>query len=168
MESKKPARSGTRARQATLAVAMITSACWSANAVARTQSEADCGARASLESITIADPVESLVLVPVDHVPTETDVSDIEAIHLQKATGDTGTPLLNLTPHVNNTLREVFGGDTEEVDETTINEVSSSPVAEHDDVKNLSELVDESTTDEAPGEDDDLALLRRQMYRIDI
>ncbi len=166
MDSKNAVSNGTRVRQATIAATLVITACWSAGALGRTQPEADCAADANL--YTLSDPADSLVLVPVDHVPTMTDVSDIEAIHLEQATGDTGTPLLNLAPRVNDTLREVFADDGVQDAPSRQSDVSSSPVAEHEEVKNLSELADETSSTDAASEEDDLPLLQRQMYRIDI
>lgn len=166
MESDKAVRNGTRVRQATIAAALVATACWSPVALGRTQPDTDCAAGASLDALS--DPAESLVLVPVDHVPTVADVSKIESIHLEKATSDTGTPLLNLAPRVNDTLREVFDGDSAQGGPSQQPDVSSSPVADHEDVKNLSEITDEARSADDALEGADLPLLRRQMYRIDI
>ncbi len=166
MESKKAVSKGTRGRQATISAVLVATACWSAGALGRTQPDADCATGTGLDALS--DPVDSLVLAPVDHVPTITDIAEIEAIHLEKATGDTGTPLLNLTPQVSDTLREVFAGDSQQEAGSQPPEVSSSPVAEHEDIKNLSDMADEARSADTVPEEDDLPLLRRQMYRIDI
>jgi hypothetical protein len=166
VDVKKPARHGTRAAHTTLLITIAATACWSSAALARTQPDPDCGVDASPE--TLADPVESLILKRVDHVPVEQEVSELEAINLERATGDTGTPLLNLAPRFNDTLREVFGKEASQEDESEATDVATSPVAEYEDVKNLSELTEEATPIDSTTEEDHLPLLRRQMYRIDI
>ncbi len=163
MDSKKPVRAGTRASRTALAVAVTMTVCWSSGALGRTQPGPDCGVGAGLEEIRA--PAGTLVLTPVDHVPTETDTSELASVELDTATDDNVAPLLDLSPQINETSREIFD---EGSDDSRAQELTTSPIAESDEVKNLSELSDESTPVEATVEEDDLPLLRRQMYRIDI
>lgn len=164
MDSKTPVSTETRAARAALGVVIVATACWSSSALGRTQPGTDCGS--SLQAL--AAPIDTLVLTPVDHVPTEPGVSELDAINLEDATSDTGTPHLNLTPRVNDTLREIFDGDPDRSGDQAVQDVVTSPVAEFEDIENLSELPKNTSPVDSAVEDDDLPLLRRQMYRIDI
>ena len=98
-------------------------------------------------------------------MPTEPAVPELADIDLESVASDVGTPLLKLEPKVSEALREIFDAGQ---DEATIQEVATSPVADSDDIKNLSELNDDATPADSEVEEDELSLLRRQMYRIDI
>lgn len=163
MDSKKPGRTETRARRAALVAAAAATAIWSSGALGRTQPEGDCIPADTLQGLNA--PIESLILEPVDHVPTEAVVPEIADIDLESVTSDIGTPLLKLEPEVSKALRDVFDAGQ---DDLAIPEVATSPVADSDDVKNLSELNDDVTPADSEVEEDELSLLRRQMYRIDI
>jgi len=141
-------------------------AVWSSNALSRTQPAAECDEGTELQTLTA--PVESLVLTRVDHVPTEQDVSDLKSIDIEKVSRDTGTPLLDLAPRVNDALRGIFDDNGENLVDGTSLEISVAPIAESEDVPDLSELADDTAPDGASLEDSDLPLLERQMYRIDI
>ena len=152
-------------RTALVAVA-ATTAIWSGSALGRTQPGEECNPADTLEGLNA--PIEALIFKSVDHVPTTPDVSNISDINLEDATGDTGTPLLNLRPQVSEALREIFEADESTTNESVVPDVSTSTVADSDDVKNLSELNEEAAPIESALDEDELSLLRRQMYRIDI
>ena len=165
MDSKKPVRNGTRARRAALVAAAAATAIWSGGALGRTQTDGpDCDRNPAASLQALNPPIEVLVLKPVDHVPTDSDVSEISDIDLENVAGDTGTPLLKLEPQVSEALREIF--DAEQDAGTP--EIATSPVADYEDVKNLSELNEDAAPGDAEVEENELSLLRRQMYRIDI
>lgn len=163
MDSRKPVRGETRARRTALVAAAAATAIWSGNALGRTQPDADCNPADTLYGLNA--PVESLVIKPADHVPTVRDTAEIADIDFEKVTSDIGTPLLKLEPQVNEALQEIFDA---EQDDLAMPDVSTSPVADFDDVKSLSELNEKSAPADADVEQDELSLLRRQMYRIDI
>ena len=163
MDSRKPVSSETRARRAALVAAAAATAIWSGSALGRTQPDGDCIPADSLQGLNA--PIESLQLEPVDHVPTEPAVPELADIDLESVTGDIGTPLLKLEPKVSEALREIFEAGQ---DDSAIPELATSPVADSDDVMNLSELNDDATPVDSEVEEDELSLLRRQMYRIDI
>jgi len=166
VDVRKPVASRNRATPAALLIAFVVSVCWSGATLARTQPESESGVETSLDGI--AGPV-SLVVKTVDHVPVEQEVSDLEDINIERATGDTGTPLFNLTPRFNETLREVFGRDeADQEGDSQATDVATSPLAEYEDIKGPSELADDVAPVDSNTEEDDLPLLRRQMYRIDI
>jgi hypothetical protein len=67
-------------------------------------------------------------------------------------------------------LRDIFEATREtEVAQTATPEASSSPIAETEELPDISELPDNVSPVTTPGDEDiDLPLLQRQMYRIDI
>ena len=163
MDSKKPGRTETRAGRAALIAAAAATAIWSSSALGRTQPDGDCIPADTLQGLNV--PVEALVVEPVDHVPTDGVVPEVADIDLEHVTSDVGTPLLKLEPKVSKALREIFAAEQNDL---AIPEVSTSPVADSDEVRNLCELNDEATPADSDVEEDELSLLRRQMYRIDI
>lgn len=166
MDSKKPSGNEARVRRIALATVIALTAAWSSNALSRTQPAANCDTGHDLQNLTA--PVDTVILQRVDHVPIEQDGSDLQSMDIDRVSGDTSTPLLNLAPHVNETLQGIFEDDGSALLEETTLEIQVSPVAESEEIPDLSELPDDGVADGTVVEDSDLPLLERQMYRIDI
>lgn len=166
MDSKKPSGNEARIRRIALATVIALTAAWSGNALSRTQPATNCDAGHDLQDLTA--PVNNFVLKPVDHVPTEQGVSDLKSIDIDRVAGDTGTPLLNLAPHVNDTLQAIFEDDGSSLLEEASLEIQVAPIAESEEIPDLSELPDTDTPEGTSEKESDLPLLERQMYRIDI
>ena len=166
MDSKKPAGNETRVRRTALVTIIALTAAWSSTALSRTQPATGCDT--GNDPLNLPAPVDALVLNTVDHVPTEQDVSDVDSIDIKRVTSDNGAPILNLAPHVNATMHDVFDEDgAASVDEASL-EIPISPIAESEELPELSELPNTGTPDGVSAEESDLPLLERQMYRIDI
>jgi hypothetical protein len=169
VDLKKPSRAGTRPTPLAAVASMLAlAACWSSAAYSRTPNDADCDEVAkSLQSLDAAS--ETLTLTRVDHVPIPADSSRLAA-EPAAASGDHATPLLDLTPRAADALRDIFEATREtEVAQTATPEASSSPIAETEELPDISELPDNVSPVTTPGDEDiDLPLLQRQMYRIDI
>ncbi|MDH3439660.1 MAG: hypothetical protein OEM63_02825 [Gammaproteobacteria bacterium] len=166
MDSIKPSGNETRVRRTALVIGIALAAAWSGTALSRTQPAADCGAGSDL--LNLSAPVETLVLDTVDHVPTEPDVLDLDSIDIKGVTSDSGAPTLNLAPRFNDTMHDIFDEDSAaSVDDTSL-EIPVSPIAESEEIPDLSELPESGSADGVSTEESDLPLLERQMYRIDI
>jgi len=143
------------------------SACWSASAIGRTQTGTEC------ESVTrglqsLEAPVDTLSIERVDHVTIENEGSTADTVDIETVSGDTATPLLYLTPRVNNALRDIFVNGPEL--DTAGDQVKfpSSPIAETEEAADMSELTEDALPAIEVKEKIDLPLLQRQMYRTDI
>ncbi len=168
MDVKYPSRdSNKRMRFAAVAATIALTTCWSSGAYSRTQSDVDCAEVAhNLQSLEI--PVKSLSLETVDHVPLINDATAFEAIETDITSTDSAAPLLDLTPRAENALRYIFD-DSQQIRATdTAVEISSSPIAETDEIPDISELPRKAVPESVIDEDSDLPLLQRQMYRTDI
>lgn len=171
MDSKQPSGNEARVRRTALATVIVLTAAWSSTALGRTQTAADCDAGHDLQNL--AAPVNSLILKPVDHVPMEQDVTDMESTDIDKVAADNGTPMLRLGPHSTQSLRGLFedglfedNGALQSGDSMT--ELSVAPIAESEESPDSPELSEDSAVEGASVEESDLPLLERQMYRIDI
>lgn len=166
MDSNSPSGNETRVRRAALVVIIALTAAWSSSALSRTQPATGCDGRHDLQHLSA--PMDALVLDTVDHVPTEPSVSDLDSLDIETVARDPGTPLLTLAPNVNAAMRDIFEtGNAAAADETSP-EIPVSPVAESEEIPDLSELPETGTTDGVPEGESDLPLLERRMYRIDI
>jgi hypothetical protein len=161
VDSKHP--SGERIRPV-LAASLALAVFWCGNALARTQPEPDCADVAKrLKSLDV--PAESLTAKPVDHVPIILNTTDIVD---EVNADDMPTPLISLSPRAESALQDVFEVADEVVTEEVSAEVPSSPVAESEDLPDLSELPKDGTAAEAGDSDIDLPMLQRRMFRTDI
>ena len=86
----------------------------------------------------------------------------------QTVSGDSATPLLYLTPRVNNALRDIFANGPELDIAADQSRFPSSPIAETEDPADMSELTEDALPTIEVKEEIDLPLLQRQMYRTDI
>lgn len=156
---------------AALAVAAfgLLTAGWSATALGRTQTDAECDGGAH-DIATFDPPAVTLHVVGVDHVAIRSDASTLDTAELESKGDDTAaTPLLRLAPRVSSALRDVFDDLLPAGVEETSLDLPASPVAESEDVKEAAESVpDENLPASQPGEDIDLPLLQRRMFRTDI
>ena len=166
MDSNSPPGNETRVRRAALVTVIALTAAWSSVALSRTQPAPDCDGGNDIKHLSA--PAPALVLDTVDHVPIEPAAADLDSIDIENVARDTGTPLLNLAPGVNDAMREIFDGDNAALIDAAALEIPVSPIAESEETPDLSELPDNGTTDGAPAEESDLPLLERRMYRIDI
>lgn len=106
---------------------------------------------------SLAVPVDEMAIDTVDHVPI-----DPELVDELPAVSESVAPVLNLGPRVTNILRDVFGTTTEELLQEDSEQPSSSPLADTDDNKDVSEVDDETV------EETQLPRFQRQMLRTDI
>lgn len=166
MDSNLPSGNETRVRRAALVTIIALSAAWSSAALSRTQPATDCNGENDLQ--TLSAPVDALVLDTVDHVPTEPNVSDLDGVDIDTVARVPGTPLLNLAPSVNIAIRDIFEADNAAPADETSLEIPVSPVAESEELPDLSELPETATNDGVAEEESGLPLLERRMYRIDI
>ena len=151
-----------------LALAATLAAFWSGAAFARTQAAPDCAEMAKyLESLDT--PPRTLAVNDVDHVVVQRDgTAQLEDDGVDVSTIDLSTPHLKLGPRVSNALQDIFGHGGKASFDKALGEVTVSPVAETEDVPELSELSVEPDTAGEADEEIDLPLLQRQMYRTDI
>ena len=162
----------TKGRKATavlaLAAAALVSATWSTAALGRTQTESECD-RMVRDLEALDKPAMELAVRAVDHVAIKSDASALDASDLDSKADETATPLLRFAPRVSSALKDVFGeGGVTEVEEAIL-EIPASPIAETEDIKDVSEsLPDESIPVHQPEEGIDSPLLQRRMYRTDI
>jgi hypothetical protein len=161
VDTTHPTRERSRAlTAASLALALF----WSGSSQARTQPEIDCADVAKqLQSLEI--PAKSLAATPVDHVPVLTDAPVLaETVDAD----DMPTPLISLAPRAESALRDIFEDNDATAAEVVPAVAPSSPVAESEEIPDISELPD-NVMPEAAGDDDiDLPMLQRRMFRIDI
>jgi len=132
---------------------------WSTGALGATTTEEECDALRNLQRLEA--PAEALSASQVDHVSIDADASSIESLEASSASSETGAPFLYLTPRVASVLRDIFDATRDE----QVREISSSPIAETEDINDFSEFMDESPVVESEA---GLPLLQRQMYRTDI
>ncbi len=168
MDVKYPSRdSNKRMRFAAVAATIALTTCWSSGAYSRTQSDVDCAEVArNLQSLEI--PVKSLSLETVDHVPMTTEAAAFDAGEPDITAADSAAPLLDLTPRAESALRDIFDDSRQAWEADTAVELSSSPIAETEDIPDISELPKKAVQESQIDEDSDLPLLQRQMYRTDI
>ena len=161
MDSTHPTRERSRALlAASLALALF----WSGSSHARTQPETDCTDVAKrLQSLET--PADVLATTPIDHVPVLTDAPILaETVDAD----DMPTPLISLAPRAESALRDIFD-DTEALEADVVPVVApSSPVAESEDLPDISELPDNVTPMTSGDDEIDLPMLQRRMFRIDI
>lgn len=141
---------------------------WSGAAFARTQSDPD-RAKITRHLESLDTPARTLAVDDVDHSVVKPDgATQPEDDAVDVSTIDLSTPHLKLGPRVSNALQDIFGrGEKASFDEERI-DVPVSPVAESEDVPELSERSVESDATNEASEEIDLPLLQRQMYRTDI
>ena len=136
---------------------------FSHDAQGRTQNDVDC-----LDDVPGAD-TESLQIRRIDHMPLP---SVPEASPVSGDAGDEGdpaTPLLDLTPRAESTLRDVFDTAADTSLTASPQDLPVSPIAERDeDIPDISELPDNITPVAPLDPEIDLPLLHRQMFRTDI
>lgn len=165
MDSKNPTKGSTW--KVAIGAAVVLAACWSTSAGARTQAESDCNEIAR-DLQKLEAPVEPLTITNVDHVTIAPNAADLANSEPEASSGDeSATPLLKLTPRVNNALRDIFD-ERREAEETSL-ELPTSPLAETEEIPDISELPDDSAP-ASQGEDEiELpSLLQRRMFRTDI
>jgi hypothetical protein len=167
VDSRNPEKGRKSLVSVTFVASIVAASCWSASAFGRTQTETDCSAVArALQSLEA--PVESLSVNTVDHVAIDAGAAELDSINIETASADSGTPLLYLTPRVANALRDIFDNRQETGAPDAMTELSSSPIAETEDVAERPERPDD-TIPKSDGEAEiALPLLQRQMYRTDI
>lgn len=159
MDSTHPRRERSRALlAASLALALF----WSGSSQARTQPETDCTDVAKrLQSLET--PADVLATTPIDHVPVLTDTPVLaETVDADEMP----TPLISLAPRAESALRDIFD-DAEAADVVPV-VTPSSPVAESEDLPDLSELPDNVAPVTTGDDEIDLPMLQRRMFRIDI
>ena len=159
MDSTHPTRERSRALlAASLALALF----WSGSSQARTQPEIDCADVAKrLQSLEA--PTDVLATTPIDHVPV---LIESPALAETVDADEMPTPLISLAPRAESALRDIFD-DSETVDVVPA-VAPSSPVAESEDLPDISELPDNVTPATAGDDEIDLPMLQRRMFRIDI
>jgi len=148
------------------ATAIAVSVCWSASALGRTQSGADCD-KLTQGLERLAAPAAQLTIEPVDHVTIDAGNFDTMAMEVQIDSDDTATPQLYLTPRVTDALRDIFATGPDLYPQDPAPELASSPLAETEDPADIAETADAIPVTEADNEIA-LPLLQRQMYRTDI
>ena len=109
----------------------------------------------NLQSLSV--PVDKLKVDVVDHVPIDPDLLDEET-----AVREPVAPVLKLGPRLTNILRDVFDSTAEDLLQESSEQPSSSPLADSDQKKDLSEVSDEAV------EETQLPRFQRQMLRTDI
>jgi hypothetical protein len=173
VDSKNP---GNRRKTTTgfaLVSVMALSACWSASASARTQTDKDCDAVArGLQRLEA--PLETLIVSTVDHVTVDVSQADLEAVNefevvsIESISGDSAAPVLYLTPRVADALRDIFDSGQEVRAADKMIDRSSSPIAETEEPADNAEVADEARPAPEGQQEIYLPLLQRQMYRTDI
>jgi len=168
VDSKSAQQSDTGTGYIAVMATLLLAVCWSASALGRTHGEVDCNdaARRLQEPGT---PVESLALRQVDHVLAEPDV---DAFELKTAADNVATPLLDLKPSVTSSLHDIFDDNRHAAMTDTVRAIPASPLAESgksEEVPDIAELPGETEPSfQQLEEENDLPLLQREMYRIDI
>lgn len=168
MDLKNASREGNkRGRVTALAATLALTVCWSISAHSRTPTEVDCDKFArSMQSLEV--PTRSLALTQVDHVPISSESVDFTTADTIATSAEQATPLLDLTPRAEDALRDIFeAGRDVELRKSAL-EMPSSPIAETEELPDISELPDNATPAAPISDDIDLPLLQRQMYRTDI
>lgn len=142
-------------------------AAWSTSAHSRTPTDADCGKAArDLKSLDV--PAESLALTQVDHVPIPSASITLTKPDAESVAGEKATPLLDLTPRAESALRDIFDADRKSDARPMPPAVSSSPIAETEELPDVSELPDNVAPVAPLNQEIELPLLQRRMYRTDI
>ena len=164
MEDKNPSREGQLTRN--VSIVAITAALalgFSSAAHSRTQNDVDCFTKAN-ESLP-----ETLTISPIDHmpIPNVTTVSAPAAADVAEEE-DASAPLLDLTPRAESTLRDVFEAVDYVEPAEAVSELPLSPIAETEELPDVSELPDNVTPVAPIDSDIDLPMLQRQMFRTDI
>jgi hypothetical protein len=132
----------------------------------RTQAEADCN-EVARDLQRLEAPTEPLAITRVDHVTIEPNAADLASSEPEEIEDDTATPLLKLAPRVSNALRDIFD-EQDRVTEASL-EFQASPLAESEEIPDISELPVENSPESQNEDEIELpSLLQRQMYRIDI
>ena len=167
VDSRNPEKGHDRTGKLAIAAMIAVTACWSASALGRTQTDADCE-NVALGLQSLEAPVETLSIERVDHVTIENESTASDTVDIQTVSGDSATPLLYLTPRVSNALRDIFATGPELDIASYQSKFPSSPIAETEDPADMSELTEDSLPTIEAEEKIDLPLLQRQMYRTDI
>ena len=165
MDSKKPSGNEIRVRHTALVVALGLTAIWSGSAMASTQPVTECSDAERLQGLIVS--AESPALQPFGHIPV-TDVSELKSNNSDKGSRETITSFLNLEPSGNDVIETILKDDETAREEGTAIDIPIAPVADSDDIPDLSELPDSGVPTGAEDEESDMPLLERQMYRIDI
>lgn len=167
MDSRNPEKGHDRTGKLTIATMIAVAACWSASALGRTQTDTDCeNVARGLQSLEA--PVDTLSIDRVDHVTIENESIAAATVDIQTVSGDSATPLLYLTPRVNNALRGIFANGPELDVAEDQGRFPSSPIAETEEPADMSDLAEDALPTMEAEEKIDLPLLHRQMYRTDI
>ena len=146
-----------------VAVALLLVGTWSPQAFSASWSKSDCPE--SSDEIQPEMTLDGLTLDPVDHSAIEPTHTDIDEAAIAAATKEQVTPFLYLAPRVASVIKDVFG---EAQDKAELEERSSSPLAERDEVTPYPSSVDNNLPENTELDGSSLPLLQRQMYRIDI
>ena len=167
MDSSRPAARAIANKRLAIVTIAVLGACWSAQSIARTPTDLDCG---HIDRNNLDSPFSALRAEPVDHVPIATEPPGSEALDLDSETADAATPLLDLTPNVAKSYSEIFDdmASPTETDNAVTLPTAASPIAEADDDADKVDGQPDSALTYPVDDDIDLPLLQRRMFRTDI